>query len=70
MGARAQAVAEGLEPRNCDFTSRSNSVQEAVPFGGAMVTASATPVLGGAAAGIGQVGMDDRFSEGDRCFER
>ncbi|CAM9662216.1 unnamed protein product [Scytosiphon promiscuus] len=66
VGARAQAAAEGLELRNHDFTSRSNAVQEAVPFNGATATASASPLLGGATAGNGQVGMDDRFSEAGR----
>lgn len=70
MGARAQAAAEGLELRNRDFTSRSKAVQEAVPFDGPMATASAHPVIGGAVAGNGQVGMDDRFSEGGQLILR
>lgn len=61
MGARAEAAAEGGEMEDCNFTSRSNAVQEAVPFNGKL-GAAARPVLTGHKEG----GMDDRFSEGSK----
>lgn len=79
VGARnaseAAERAEGLlQDHHGDLTSRSNAVQEAMPFGGRAVSRAAGGVLypasGGAenGPGNGPIGLDHRFSEGSkRC---
>lgn len=62
VGARAETAAERFELEDRDLTSRSNAVQEAVPFNGKQGAAPIRPVLGG----NGEGGMDDRFSEGSK----
>lgn len=64
VGARAELAVEGSELEDRDLTSRSNAVQEAVPFNGELGAAPARPVL----SGNGEGGMDDRFSEGSKQY--
>lgn len=58
VGARAEAAAEALDLENRDLTSRSNAVQEAVPFSGAPGGSSTRPAV------PAQGGISGQFAEG------
>ncbi|CAN0433831.1 unnamed protein product, partial [Ectocarpus sp. 12 AP-2014] len=65
----AERAEELLQDHHGDLTSRSNAVQEAMPFGGRAVSRAAGgvlyPSLGGVenGPGNGPIGLDHRFSE-------
>lgn len=65
---------ELLLDHHVDSTSRSNAVQEAMPFGGRAVSRAAGGVLypsSGVAEngpGNGPIGLNHRFSEGSKCL--